>query len=517
MNEKNSSRSQGVLEYLVIVGTVLTIAAIAMIIISGAMGPTQREILFDQCSSAASRCNTRRAASPDSPCLFCEEQCVDGDGEPLFGEPDEINAIDCCMLGLDDEIFLGAGEEGDYEDACEPDLVADFTYSISGREVYFDASPSRFEPHHPNREITDYSWDVTGDGTEDYDNESFRHEYPDRDERDVELTVTDDRGHTDTEEKTVSWEGFFVEEGSMEVVQDEVYGGQEITIEAEIENVGEETETQEIELETDLHSWDNLNPSETMELDPGDVEGVSFTYDTDRNDEGFYEATISTEDDSSTINFEIYGNYSVTITSGYNGRVVEPGEGTFYYKEGSDVSLGAQADQDNFTKDETKVSGDVFPWDDLWVEDYYNKTDYDDPLDVSEALELNLTAEYLLDPRDDNSTDDKAWVSMYVDGEEVFNHERLGVEGSWSGVNGTLVDVSNEDEVDVTVEMGADAHDGKVEVEVYWSMHEPHEPGDFGFLEWDGDTDLIGDPGDRLTSLNVTRDDIDLKAYFQPI
>jgi len=206
----------------------------------------------------------------------------------------------------------------------------------------------------------------------------------------------------------------------------------------------------------------------------------------------------------------------LTINSTMGGEVVEPGEGTFSYNEGETVDLKAQAYQRKFIKNETKASGDIYSWDDPWVKDYYNKTDYDGPVDVSGAQELNLTAEYLLYPREKDSIDDKAWVSMYVDGNEVFNHVRTGEEGIWKGINGTTVNISEKDEVDVTMEMGADAHDGKVEVEVYWGMHDPHRSVYYRFDEWTGDVENIDDPESSETTIKM-EDDYEITANFEEI
>jgi len=162
---------------------------------------------YGSCSQAASRCNTRRAVEPESPCLSCEEKCVSADGEPYFGEKNEPNVIDCCKLGLKDEIFVGAEEEGEYKHACDPefapDLVADFNYSTDNLEVQFNGNISKFDPYHPDREILEYEWDF-GDGENSNEKKPI-HEYDSQSEYDVELKIKDDRGETDSITKTIEW------------------------------------------------------------------------------------------------------------------------------------------------------------------------------------------------------------------------------------------------------------------------------------------------------------------------
>jgi len=66
----------------------------------------QEEIIVDQCSATASKCSIKREKDPEHPCQFCEGQCVDENGDEIFP-----NAINCCKLAMEEEIYLGSEGE----------------------------------------------------------------------------------------------------------------------------------------------------------------------------------------------------------------------------------------------------------------------------------------------------------------------------------------------------------------------------------------------------------------------
>jgi len=501
MNEKDSLRSQGAMEYLIVIGTVITIAAVAMVIVSGAMGQRQEEILYDQCSSAASRCNTRRAANPETTCAWCEKQCVDNDGNPLFGEENKTNAIDCCMLGLDDEIFLGAGAEGDYKNKCEPSLEADFSYSISGLEVYFTDS-SRFDPYHPDYNITDWSWEF-GDGDTSTEQNPV-HNYSSQSVYNATLKVdgkNQETGKTYSDEitKKVVWEGLFI--NNLEVKQSEIYEGENITIQGQIENAGDESETQEVTIESDL--WTD---SKTVSIDGGRTKGIDFEYQTSRTERGNYTATVETEDDSETLDFRIKGNYSVEFISGDIGYVAEPGEETFYYLEGDEVEIGAQpGEQEEFEKIDENSE---FIQEDEYIADYYSET-----ANVSEASEMYLEATYEIDYGDPPM---EGGFKVEITGGNVDEEIWLTAEETGTYTQNETISVYGVDQVEVNFSMYAFADDGTF-IEVTWerAMHYPDSIGASKFDEWlEDDTDFIIDPNARETNITDIMDDVVVKATF---
>ncbi len=78
--------------------------------------------------------------------------------------------------------------------------TADFSYSISGKSVSVDGSPSS-DPEGP---ITSYEWDWTSDGSYESSGQTSSHTYGSTGDYDVTLRVTDNNGSTDTVQKTVT-------------------------------------------------------------------------------------------------------------------------------------------------------------------------------------------------------------------------------------------------------------------------------------------------------------------------
>ena len=198
-NKINSSKSQGGIEYIVIIATVLIIGAVTTVLITGALGPRQEDVLFEQCKRAASQCATSRDADPQVPCEFCEEACVGPQGEPVFP-----GAIDCCKLGMEDEIYTGAEAE-----ACQPSIKADFSYEPTNpwpeEDITF-TDKSVMDPYHPDYEleVIDYQWSL-GDGEVD-SAETIIHSYDDPGTYTVELTITGYAEHTESPEMTTEEE-----------------------------------------------------------------------------------------------------------------------------------------------------------------------------------------------------------------------------------------------------------------------------------------------------------------------
>jgi|GEM_PF-3616972 len=161
----------------------------------------------DSCRSAADRCNTRRAANPEDACRLCENQCVGPEGGPIFPEdpePGELTAIDCCKLGMEDEIHRQDAQE------CVSELEARFDYQTEGTTVYFDGESSGFDPYHPDREIIHYEWDLDDENEttkEGEDLEEVEFTYNEHGTYDVELKITDDRGKTSSMIQEVYIEG----------------------------------------------------------------------------------------------------------------------------------------------------------------------------------------------------------------------------------------------------------------------------------------------------------------------
>ena len=77
--------------------------------------------------------------------------------------------------------------------------------------------------------------------------------------------------------------------------------GETLLVNATIENDGEATDTQDVELELDGRERD----SESVELDEDESESVTLEWETDAGDAGDYEANVSSETDNASTNVDV--------------------------------------------------------------------------------------------------------------------------------------------------------------------------------------------------------------------
>ncbi len=220
------------MEYLIIIAAVLIVAAVTTMLVTGTVGEQREDVLIEQCRSAATQCELQRRGDPDADCDFCEEQCVDQEGEEIFE-----GAIDCCKLGMDEEIYIGSDGCGDLIE-----VTADFSHDplnpTAGSEVEFTDQST---VNHPDYDIVDWEWDFGDGGTSSQQNPT--HTYDSEGTYTVELQVWDEEGNTDTTQETlevseyVYLETDYEGEGEIDVDPPDIEGryeaGTEITLTAE--------------------------------------------------------------------------------------------------------------------------------------------------------------------------------------------------------------------------------------------------------------------------------------------
>jgi len=351
MKRTNSTdKSQGSMEYLILIATVLIVASVTVILVTGSVGERRKSILIEECRSAAAQCSLERAANPTVPCYFCEEKCVDQEGEALFGdlETDPPTSIDCCKLGMEDQIYTGAEEEREYEQECKPELETHFTYQITGEKTVDFSDRSRFDPYHPDYEITSWEWDFY-DGHSSEDSDPI-HTYDKVDNYHVELTVTGSREGIGIDEQTESYrewvnlaEGFRVLEVDP---QDPVYPGDTLYVDILVENRGEDTDTQWIEAIMDefpdTDGYQSTIPGGGSEDDPFALDIPSDA------SSGTYSVTVSTEDDSKSSDFQVIeeepDKHTLTINVEGEGDTTPYTEGTRQLEEGTEIELFPDSD-----------------------------------------------------------------------------------------------------------------------------------------------------------------------------
>ena len=100
-NSDLKQKSQGSLEYLIIISTVLVIASIVVVLVTGTLGGREKEYLISECRSAASQCESELLVAPAAQCTYCDDPC--GELEERWGEefPD---AVDHCKAGNPEKI-----------------------------------------------------------------------------------------------------------------------------------------------------------------------------------------------------------------------------------------------------------------------------------------------------------------------------------------------------------------------------------------------------------------------------
>jgi len=346
INNESSSKSQGGMEYLILIAAVLITASITVILVTGALGERREDILIEQCRSAAAQCSLERVANPRAPCEFCRDRCIDQEEEPIFPEdpePNQPTAIDCCLLGMEDQIYTGAVDASE----CIPELEAQFTYQIMDSETIQFTDQTQFTPHHPDYQITNREWDF-GDGHTSTE-QNPTHQYQEHKSYEVQLTTTGSingaQEQTDTHTQWIDLEAFIIHNTTAHNTQQ----GQPLQVDYVIENLGPQ-ETQTIQATT--NHPDIQDQTKELTLQQGETHHDTFHLDIPQNAEtGQYTATIKTEEHEETDTFQIEEKeeppepeeHTLTINTDGQGTTI-PEEGTHTYTEGEEVTITADPD-----------------------------------------------------------------------------------------------------------------------------------------------------------------------------
>jgi glucose/arabinose dehydrogenase len=201
-----------------------------------------------------------------------------------------------------------------YYDAPNQPPTADFSVdpdpAAVGERVEFDGTLST----DGDGTVTRYEWDFDGDGDVDAINPTSNTTFTTAGERNVELTVTDDRGAMNTTSRTVTVEeaptpAFFAVSGLS--APQSVQQGETVTLDANVTNTGEESATQEVVVRFDLDGDGALTVDEgvaqrSVTLDGGTTETVSFDVTVPTGlTPGTYEHGVFTEDDDRTAGIDV--------------------------------------------------------------------------------------------------------------------------------------------------------------------------------------------------------------------
>ncbi|MBV0924114.1 PKD domain-containing protein [Halomicroarcula limicola] len=215
---------------------------------------------------------------------------------PTFTAPSVDSAT---TLTFEVEVADGnGGTDTDTVSVTVEPVNEDPTASISGpasaqvgESLTFDATAS------DDGSIASYEWDF-GDG-ETATGQSVTHSFDSEGDYTVELTVTDDEGATATATQSVSVSAAPAP-ASFQITNLDAPAsatqGDTVTVEATVENTGDEEATKSVEFTFDGSVVD----SQDLTLASGASEDVQFTLDTTGVDAGTYTHGVSTEDDSET-------------------------------------------------------------------------------------------------------------------------------------------------------------------------------------------------------------------------
>ncbi|NUB91111.1 hypothetical protein HT576_08765 [Haloterrigena sp. SYSU A121-1] len=113
---------------------------------------------------------------------------------------------------------------------------------------------------------------------------------------------------------------------SIASTNDPVTEGEQIVVESQVENVGDEPGEQDVNLEFDTQTVD----TETITLDSGDTTTENLTYTTESGDAGDQTVTVSSDDDSASTTVTVEelgsGEASFSLRSPFDGATFEEGD-----------------------------------------------------------------------------------------------------------------------------------------------------------------------------------------------
>jgi len=291
-------RSQGALEYLIIISAVMVIVSLTVIFVTGAFGTREKEFLTNDCKSAAAECESELLVAPGAECPYCEEPC----GELEERWPEEFpNAVQHCKEGNPEKIGAEPGELEDYTLTIEVEGQGT-TSPVEGTYTREQGSSVTLSAE------SDEGW-IFGGWTGDLETE----------ERETTVVMTGDKTVTaEFQEQPPGEHKLSVDiegEGSTNPTGETTYQeGEEVTVEA-IEDVAG----------WEFSEW------------TGDCTGTTciLTMDSDKS------VTANFEEDVDEPDLE---EYTLTIEAD-EGGTTDPTEGTYTYEEEEFVTLSAESDE----------------------------------------------------------------------------------------------------------------------------------------------------------------------------
>jgi len=171
-------------------------------------------------------------------------------------------------------------------------------------------------------------------------------------------------------------DAFFSVEIDKEASDQEVVEGENLDIVAEIENIGGDHDTQDIELN---HEGDLLDSVSGQPVQPGGQTNVTLTWETEVGDAGTYNLTVNSDDDEDYIEVTLFGRDYFTVQ-------IDQTESDQKIVEGEDLNISAEIENLGNSRGEQNIT--LYHIDPVTTLDSGNRS-----LDVGESENINLTWE----------------------------------------------------------------------------------------------------------------------------
>jgi hypothetical protein len=225
------------------------------------------------------------------PTLELDDGKVPVSGPTQMTVPGDSPNFDVTIDSIDDEVQAGetVSADGTVTNSGDGSGSQSIGFSVDGTEVANESIA--LDPG--GSQTVSFSYETTGD-----------------DVPEIDVAVASEN---DTASSTVTVIGDATFEVGIDSIDDEVIAGEDVSVDATVTNTGDVTETQPITFSVDGTEQD----SETVELDSGESQAVSFSYGTTADDVPEIDVEVASENDtaSSTVSVLEPASFEVGIDS----------------------------------------------------------------------------------------------------------------------------------------------------------------------------------------------------------
>lgn len=189
-------RGQGALEYLVLIALILGITSAVVLWVTGAFSGQKAAAELAACRNAAIECRKAHFLNPADPCPICDQMCIDAAGNDILsGTPGCGQGCQLCKQGQFQ--LIAVQNVTQCEGNSAPAAIIDDVTCYAGQSCTLSATSS-FDPDGDNMT---FFWTIEG---EVYEGISVNHTFVTPGDYQINLTVTDTCGNTDSTSTVVS-------------------------------------------------------------------------------------------------------------------------------------------------------------------------------------------------------------------------------------------------------------------------------------------------------------------------